>query len=141
MEYLYLKVFSLILRSLGLAISSKHLSPRSFTRGLWSVATRRSGQPRVKCLVFSKAQATPRASPSTGEYLVSGPVRNLLPQKVTTQPSGQQSGDIWTHEHVFCSSMNPIPCLLQSVATHVTLDVSNVLTPSLTASNMTSFDL
>ena len=90
--YLYLKVFSLILKSLWFAMSSKVLSPSILTKGLWSVATRRSGQPRMKCLVFSRTQATARASPSTGEYRVSGPVRNLLPQKVTTQPSGQQSG-------------------------------------------------
>ena len=46
-------------------------------------------------------QHTARVSPSTLEYRVSGPVVNLLLQKVTTQPSVQQIGDSSGQEHFF----------------------------------------
>ena len=51
----YLKVFSLRLRRRGLGMSSRLLSPKSFSRGLWSTAIMRFGQPSTKYLALSSA--------------------------------------------------------------------------------------
>ena len=45
---LYRSDFSLRLRRRGFGMASRQRSPNSFTRGLWSTATMRSVQPRVK---------------------------------------------------------------------------------------------
>ncbi len=74
-------------RSLVFGISSRDLSPNSFSRGLWSTATMRSLQPSSKWRALSKASATASASPSTGVYL--GCVKRE-PTSVTFQPPWQQ---------------------------------------------------
>ena len=51
-------------KSLEFVISSRVRSPNIFTRGLWSVITRRLSHPWVKYFVCSRRQATARASPS-----------------------------------------------------------------------------
>ena len=108
-------VFSFRLWSLGFSMSFMCLSPRSLSRGLWSTTTVRSGWPRVKNLVLSRAQATASISPSTGWYLVSAAELNLEPTQVTCQPMGQHRGDLPGQSHVFCISTCPMPILLQSV--------------------------
>ena len=85
----------------------------------------------MKCLAFSRAQLKARVFPSTGLYLVSDGVRNLLPQNINTHPYEQHAGVISLHSQVFCSNMNPIPFFDQSVAMLVFLLVANVLTPCL----------
>ena len=75
-----------------LLISSRVLSPRILTSGLWSVITNRSSQPWVKNRVCSRPQATARASPSIGAYLFSAGCKNLEPARVIRHPSRQQSG-------------------------------------------------
>lgn len=79
--------FSLNIRGLVIFLNS----PNFPTNGLWYVATVRLSYPRVNYLVCSNTQARPSASPSIGNYLSSGPSKNLDPSSVTCQPSSQQS--------------------------------------------------
>ena len=129
-------VFSLKLRSRVFSISPSSLSPNILRRGLWSTAMVSLSLPRVKCLVFWSAQATARASPSTGWYLDSAPVVNLLPAKTVFQPPAQQVGVMSVHLHLFWDRWNPIPTLLQSVARTVSLSMEKVLMPFLMASTI-----
>ena len=79
-------------------------------------------------VAFSSDKATAVASPSMGAYLDSASVKNLLPTKTSFQPSGQHMGVLRrVHLQCFCSSKNPTPSLLQSVATQVVLLVSNAI--------------
>ena len=66
MEKFHMEHLCLSRKSLGFSTVSRDLSPSSRTRGLWSVATMSLSQPMVKNLVWSRAHATARASPSTG---------------------------------------------------------------------------
>ena len=130
------RVFCLKLRILGLSMSPSSLSPRIFSRGLWSTATVSLSLPRVKWRVFWRAQATARASPSTGAYLDSAPVVNLLPARTTFHPVLQQPGTLPSHWQCFWDRWNPIPVLLQSVPRRVVLPGSKDSMPSLMASRI-----
>ena len=58
--------------------------------------------PRVKWLVFWSPHATAKASPSTGAYLDSTLVVNLLPEYTVFHPFLQQLGFTFWHSHNFC---------------------------------------
>ena len=83
----------------------------------------------MKCWHFFIVQAAPSISPSTGEYLDSAPVVNLLPANTTICPSSQQRVVSTVQLQVFWSSRKPIPVLLQSVCKQVCLFISKVLIP------------
>ena len=82
-------------------MSSRALSARSFSSGLWSTATIKFSQPSTKWRALSKASATARASPSMGAYLDSAACVNLLPTRVIFHPSLQQKGLIGEHRQCF----------------------------------------
>ena len=94
----------------------------------------------MKCLDFSKAQATPRASPSTGEYRLSAPLVNREPANTKDHPELQHTGVMSVQLHSFCSNVKPIPAFDQSVARHVIFPMSYVRTPFSTALRISSFD-
>ena len=112
------------LRSREFGISSSDLSPNSFNKGLWSTATIRFVHPKTKYLALSKAWTTANASPSIGAYRDSAGFVNRLPTSAIFQPDGQQKGFIFVQMQYFWKSQNPNPDLDQSVARHVTLDLS-----------------
>ena len=56
-----------------------------------------------------------KAFPSTGAYLDSAPLVNLLPANTVGQPVLQQPGTLALHPQCFWVRWNPIPVLLQSV--------------------------
>merc|ERR1712127_559614 len=130
------RVFCLRFKILGFSMSPSSLSPRIFSRGLWSTATTSISLPRVKCRVFWRAHATARASPSTGAYLDSAPVVNLLPARTVFQPLEQHPGAFASHLQYCWARWNPMPVLLQSVPREVVLFSSNDLTPFLMASSI-----
>ena len=121
---LYRSVFSLRLRSREFGISSRDLSLNNFNSGLWSTATIKFAHPSTKYLALSKAWTTASASPSTGAYRDSAGFVNRLPTSAIFQPDGQQNGFMIVQVQYFWKSQNPIPDLDQSVARHVTLDLS-----------------
>ena len=86
------------------------------SRGLWSIATVRSLQPRTNILAFSKDHATASASPSVGEYQFSvGVVKEEL-ANTSFQLFVQQTGAFSSgHSQYFWNNKYPIPDLLQSV--------------------------
>ena len=91
----------------------------TWTSGLWSVIIVMSGQPRMKYLALSRVSTMARASPSTGEYLDSALVTNLLPIKVTFHPDLQHNGCCDVHKQCFCSNQYPMPSRDQSVMRQV----------------------
>ena len=84
-------------------ISSSVLSPKIFTNGLWSVTITRLSQPWVKYLVCSKHQATAKASPLIAAQRPSADDSERDPARVTSQPSGQQSGICDGQLQCFCN--------------------------------------
>ena len=60
--------FSLMFRKRGLGVSSRALSPSTFSSGLWSTTAVRSGHPNVKRRVLLIASTTASASPSMEAY-------------------------------------------------------------------------
>ena len=75
----YLVAFSAKFLRRGLSISARHFSSEyTPTSGLWSTPMRSFFAPIRKCFPLSKPQATARASPSIGEYLLSAGEQNLL---------------------------------------------------------------
>ena len=112
------------LRRRRLGMPSRDLSLNVFTRGLWSTATVRFGQPKTKWRAFSRASTGARASPSIGAYRVSAPEVNRLPTRVVFHPVLQQKGrDDW-HSQCFWNNQNPMPSLLQSLTRQVGLFLS-----------------
>ena len=108
----------------GLGMPSRDLSLNVFTRGLWSTATVRFGQPKTKWRAFSRASTRARAFPSIGAYRDSAPEVNRLPTRVVFHPVLQQKGrDDW-HSQCFWNNQNPIPSLLQSLTRQVGLFLS-----------------
>ena len=98
----------------------------------------RFGQPRTICLALNSASDTAKHSPLTGLYLLSTGLVNLPPARISFHPPWQQSGRRSVHSHHFFIKKNPNPCLLQSVARQVGLEISKLLTPSCTASTIFS---
>ena len=108
----------------------------------WSVihGNNQAGQSSHHILVCSRVSATASASPSIGAYLDSaGWVKRLL-TRVTFHPSRQQNGASPGQVQCFCSRKNPMPSFDQSVAKHVFLPFSNILTPYWIALTMCCFD-
>ena len=88
----YRSDFSLIFRNRGLRMSSRARSSSTFSSGLWSTTTVRSGHPNVKCRVLLRASTTASASPSMGAYRDSALCVKRLPNSTTFQPDLQQNG-------------------------------------------------
>merc|ERR1711905_67048 len=122
---LHLRVLSLNLYSLGLAMSAMSLLSMMGTRGSWSVVTSRLGHPRVNILALSSDQTTPKASPSIGAYLDSAPEHLLLPANTSLKPSLQHLGALASSQsQYFWETRSPMPALLQSLDTQVSLSRS-----------------
>ena len=84
-------------------------------RGLWSVATVRSLQPRTNILAFSKDHATVSTS-LVGEYRFSVGVVKQEPANTSFQLFVQQTGAFSLgYSQCFWSNKHPIPDLLQLV--------------------------
>ena len=65
---------------------------------------------------------------------------NLLPIRVIFQPCLQQKRSLEGQEQCFWNSQYPMPCLDQSVARQVGLDLSKILTPLRISSMIVTFD-
>ena len=85
--------------------------------------------PKTKCLALLRASATARASPSKGTYQDSAGWVNLLFIRVIFHPWWQQKRSADGHEQCFWKSQKPTPCQDQSVARHIGLLLSKILTP------------
>ena len=134
----YLRVFFFSWNSRGFWILLRSQSPNNLFKGLWSVTTMMFGQPMTNIRYFSNAHAITAASLSTGAYLHSASVQNLLPANIWCQPLGLHIGAFSTvHWQCFCRSRKLISSLLQSGARQVTQFLSNVATPFWTRSIIT----
>ena len=105
----YRSDFSLMFRNRGLGMSSRARSPSTFSSGLWSTTTVRSGHPNVKCRVLLRAATTASASPSMGAYRHSAVCVKRLPISTTFQPDLQQNGRASAQSQCFWDSQYPSP--------------------------------
>ena len=93
----YRSDFSLMFLNRGFEMSSRAWSHSTFSSGLWSTTTVRSGHPNVKCCVLLRASATASDLPSIGAYHDSAPCVKRLPISTTFQPDMQQNGRTSAH--------------------------------------------
>ena len=96
----------------GLRMLLKSLSLKMPRSGLWSVATKRLGHPRVKLRECFKPKESANASPSVGDQLISALFVDWELANINFQLSLQQNGDFWVHWHCFCRRRYLIPSLL-----------------------------
>ena len=103
----YRSDFSLMFLNRGFGMSSRARSPSTFSSGLWSTTTVRSGHPNEKCRVLLSASTTASASPSMGAYRDSAPGVKRLPISTTFQPDMQQNGRTSAQSQCFWDSQYP----------------------------------
>ena len=104
------------------------------SNGLWYVKINNPGHPKVQCLVFSKAQATPSNSPSIAACFLSAELQYCDPMLTGIQPLLQHQGESSLHEHCFCRRTYRKLSLLQSVTKAVGRPTRKSFTPSSTLS-------
>ena len=107
----YWRVFSFNFKICGFIIVYKSLFLKIGGKGLWSVITIKSWQPRTNILTLFRPHATARASPSVDEYHFSVGLMSLDPANVNCHPLGQQvSAFAVLHWQYCCKTTYLIPC-------------------------------